>query len=109
MNKPNVNLKDKFIQNLQMSCQAVFSTKEALTWYKLNKNNPGRVDYSNLYTLIINPLLAEGRIKKILKGLYEVTVISSSNLDLQIEGLDGQETLSNEDKEFLEYLKLKGA
>jgi hypothetical protein len=106
----NLNLKDKFAQHLANSSQQHFTTRDALLWYKQNKINPNQVDYSNLYTLIINPLLAEGKIRKILKGLYEVIIPGKQYDDHthQLDGIDIQESLSQEEREFLEYLKSKG-
>jgi hypothetical protein len=54
--------------------------------------------------------LAEGKIRKILKGLYEVIIPGKQYDDHthQLDGIDIQESLSQEEREFLEYLKSKG-
>jgi hypothetical protein len=101
------SLKERFLKYLQDNCVGVFTTKEALTWYKENKANPLRVDYSNLYTVILHPLILDDSIKRTLtKGIWEVCS-TSRNLDaLQIGDLEDQADPT--EREFLEYLKSKG-
>ena len=68
-----MRLQDKFLAHLISLGQMSFTTGEALRWYKDNKASPGRADYTNLYHLIIFPLIGKGIVRKgCIKGLWEL-------------------------------------
>lgn len=48
-----------------------FSPKDALVWYQGVKSG-GAAYYSNIYMLLLQPLLAKGRIERLNRGLYRV-------------------------------------
>lgn len=65
-------LRDKFLTWLVESGSETFRTKDALWWYQQNKQSPTRADYSNLYVLILHPLLRQGAIEKHEHGLWSL-------------------------------------
>lgn len=62
-----------------------FTAKEVYRWYCEVKSNPDRKPYrSEIYSLILDPLLHKGVIIKLTKGVYQVAnqsegVISTSS------------------------------
>jgi hypothetical protein len=62
-------LQDQFLSDFNSKKR--FTTKEIYDWYCTNKRNPHLVPYRNqIYPLIINPLLHNGRIAKLDYGIY---------------------------------------
>lgn len=69
-----MKLSEQFKLHLSLQGVKTFRTLDALNWYRTAKHSPGRVDYSNLYQLILNPLEHEGFIKKhVAHGMWEVS------------------------------------
>jgi hypothetical protein len=81
----------------------VFTIKQAQQWYQMNKRRPGGYTYlADVYNILIKPLLWEGRLQHVGRGLYQVVTGSQNGQgDSQDEG---------EGDEFDKYIatKLKG-
>lgn len=64
-------LRDRFLSEL--SGRTSFTFSEAKQWYTACKTGSKPAYGSNVYTTLINPLLAEGLIVKGMRGLYILT------------------------------------
>ena len=75
--------------------QQHFTTKEVFEWYCLIKQNPERLPQRiAIHQLIINPLMREGRVVRVDKGLY--TLVETAELT--------KSKMSPEKDEFDEYI-----
>jgi hypothetical protein len=89
-----MSLKQQFLTDF---AGQTFTIKQAQEWYQMNKRRPGGYTYlADVYNILIKPLLWEGRLQHVGRGLYQVVVCS------------GQD--DNEGDEFDKYIatKLKG-
>ena len=66
------NLRQQFLNDLAEQGQASFTFGIAKHWYASHKRGPAQAYATNVYTMIINPLLAEGLISKASVGLYYI-------------------------------------
>lgn len=91
-----MRLRDEFA--LTFAGQEV-TTKVALEWYNskaLEKGNKPTTHRSNIYSLIIHPLINEGRIVKMTHGIFYVCDFSAS-----------ADTDADNNEEFDRYLQSK--
>lgn len=85
-----MRLRDEFV--IQFEGMQV-STKEALEWYNLRalaKGNKTTFHRSNVYLLVIKPLVEEGRMVKLAHGVYQVNKLNFNKdtdptVDLKLE------------------------
>jgi len=105
-----MNLSERFYQYLTDNQIAEFSSTEAFNWYASQKKGSGPPDYSNLHGLVLKPLIHQGLIKKVLYHSYIVLTPTLTQPFETARTLKEEIPISDEDKEFFEYLqsKIKG-
>jgi hypothetical protein len=75
----------------------VFTVKQAQQWYQMHKRRPGGYTYlADVYNILIKPLLWEGRLKHVGRGLYQV-----------VQGSTGPAEGVAADDEFDKYIATK--
>lgn len=68
-----VPLRRRFLVYLSNSSIREFTTKEARDWYE-RETGANIIPYSNLYVVLLKPLLIEGYIGRVGKGLWVITI-----------------------------------
>lgn len=92
-----MRIRDEFVMDF---AGRDITTKDVLNWYNLRclaKGNKPTTLRSNLYTLILHPLINEGRVIKLTHGLFHVVELK------EVKGEKEQE----QDREFERYLQSK--
>lgn len=110
-----MTLKDQFILHFKNHEQ--ITTKEILEWYKqVKRGTSGHTYHSTIYSIIINPLIDEGRLRQTNRGVYIIVTnmrkaVEPTKETISIQGGDDYYKMNNEELDDLDaYLedKIKG-